>query len=62
MGVEFLQHTADGILHEFLLVYGVDIEVVDIDFGHLQFLQGLFVHIATLGVHTQTAAGCQHQG
>ena len=35
VGVELLEHTTYGILHEFLLVDRVDIEVADSQFGYL---------------------------
>ena len=37
MGVEFLEHSTDGILYEFVLVDGVDIQVGDGHFCPLEF-------------------------
>ena len=52
MGVKFLEHTTYGILHEFLLVNRVDIEVADSQFGYLQLLEW---------VHTLRESGCAQQ-
>ena len=37
VGIEFLEHASDSILHEFLLVDGIYIEIGDGHFGHLEF-------------------------
>ena len=40
MGIEFLEHAFDGILHEFLLVDGIHIEIIDCHFRNLELAQG----------------------
>ena len=37
MRIKFLQHAADGILHQFLFIDSVHVEVVDGHLGNLQF-------------------------
>ena len=39
MGIEFLEHAIDGILHEFLLVDGTHIEIIDRHFRYLELAQ-----------------------
>ena len=40
MGVQFFYHAPDTVLHQFLFVNTVNIQVVDGHLGYLQFAQG----------------------
>ena len=46
MRVELLQHTTDAVLHKFLLVHGIDIEITDRNLCYLQLAKrGVFAKI-----------------
>ena len=55
VGIELLEHSPDGILHELVLVDGVNIEVVH---GHLRYLQ---LVDWTVGIEVQAHLGIQRQ-
>ena len=39
MRIELFEHSSDGIFHEFLLVDGIHVEVIDGHLGNLEFAE-----------------------
>ena len=58
MGVEFFEHTVDGIFGKLLLVNAVDLEGGDGYLCHLEFLD-LFKVQSVVGALRHSGQGCQ---
>ena len=55
--VEFFEHTVDGILHQLVLVYAVDVELCDGQLCNLQFPQQFYIDVLVVFVALQLCDG-----